>query len=104
MRTWVVVLAICTPVTVFGQPDPAPAELAEPAAPPTAAAEGTAPLIPEAPRTDVLPPEPSKYPNGLRLMASDLTIFRLNPLGLETRARIGVQKKLFPSDMKLTEN
>ncbi len=46
----------------------------------------------------------SKYPDGLRLMASDLTILRLNPLGLETRARIGVQKKLYPSDKKITEN
>jgi hypothetical protein len=110
MRTWVVVvLAICTPVTVFGQPDPAPAPAtpggdvaADPAAPPTAPAEGMAAPVPvdEPPPADT----PNKYPNGLRLMASDLTILRLNPTGLETRARIGVQKKLFPSDMKLTEN
>src|SRR5215217_852814 len=46
----------------------------------------------------------NKYPNGLRLMVSDLTIMRLNPTGLETRARIGVQKKLYPSDKKITEN
>jgi hypothetical protein len=46
----------------------------------------------------------NKYPDGLRLMASDLTILRLNPTGLETRARIGVQKKLYPSAKKITEN
>jgi len=46
----------------------------------------------------------NKYPEGWRLMVSDLTIVRLNPTGLETRARIGVQKKLFPSELKLTEN
>ena len=46
----------------------------------------------------------NKFPEGWRLMVSDLSIIRLNPLGLETRARVGVQKKLFPSEMKLTEN
>ncbi len=46
----------------------------------------------------------NKYPDGLRLMASDLTILRLNPTGLETRARIGIQKKLYPSFKKVTEN
>jgi hypothetical protein len=46
----------------------------------------------------------SKLPDGWRVMASDLTILRLNPVGLETRARIGVQKKLYPSQAKITEN
>ncbi|HUS27153.1 MAG TPA: hypothetical protein VMZ53_01550 [Kofleriaceae bacterium] len=48
--------------------------------------------------------EPAKFPDGLRVMASDLTILRLNPVGLETRARIGVQKKLYPSPKPITEN
>lgn len=47
---------------------------------------------------------PPKFPDGLRLVVSDLTIFRLNPTGLETRARIGVQKKIYPSAKKVTEN
>jgi hypothetical protein len=46
----------------------------------------------------------NKFPDGWRLMLSDLTIMRLNPIGLETRARVGIQKKLFPSDKKITEN
>jgi hypothetical protein len=112
MRTWGVVLAICIPVTAFGQPDPAapaPAEPAAPAgdaAPPTAPAEGTAPLVPEAVAETTAEPAaaPSKFPSGMRLMLSDLTILRLNPTGLETRARVGLQKKLYPSDKKVTEN
>src|SRR5262245_53612026 len=46
----------------------------------------------------------NKFPESWRLIVSDLTIVRLNPTGLETRARVGVQKKLFPSEQKLTEN
>jgi hypothetical protein len=49
-------------------------------------------------------PEPNKFPGGWRFMISDLTIFRLNPIGLETRSRIGFQKKLYPSTKKVTEN
>ena len=57
------------------------------------------------PSTGFAEEEPiNKFPESWRLMVSDLTIIRLNPTGLETRARVGVQKKLFPSDMKLTEN
>ena len=37
-------------------------------------------------------------------MLSDLTVLRLNPLGLETRARFGLQKRLFPSTKKIAEN
>ena len=43
-------------------------------------------------------------PGGLRLMLSDLTVFRLNPLGLETRARFGVQKRLYASGKAITRN
>lgn len=50
-------------------------------------------------------PEPDKrYPNGWRLMLSDLTLFRLNPIGLETRMRIGFQKRLYKSTEKAKEN
>src|SRR5687768_9316518 len=43
-------------------------------------------------------------PGGLRLMLSDLTIFRLNPLGLETRARFGLQKRIFYSEKAVAKN
>lgn len=54
------------------------------------------------------PPAPAVVPGmppaGWRLMLSDLTIFRLNPLGLETRLRLGVQKRLYASQSKLGMN
>src|SRR5687767_8671045 len=103
MRTWVVVLAsICAPVTAFGQPDPAAPAEAE-SAPPTPPAAGMPAPVPDQP-VDEPAPAPSKFPSGMRIMASDLTILRLTPTGLETRARIGLQKKLYPSDTKITEN
>ena len=37
-------------------------------------------------------------------MLSDLTVLRLNPIGLETRARFGVQKRLYASDKAITRN
>jgi hypothetical protein len=37
-------------------------------------------------------------------MVSDLTILRVNPIGLETRARIGFQKRLYPSEKKISAN
>ena len=104
MRTWVVVLAIGAPVTAFGQSDPT-----APTPPP---AEASVPAVPETPEVVTGPapdvvtdaPPPSKYTDQLRFMVSDLTILRLNPTGLETRLRVGAQKKLYPSDKKITEN
>jgi hypothetical protein len=37
-------------------------------------------------------------------MVSDLSLFRLNPIGLETRARIGMQKRLYPSVKPISQN
>ena len=51
---------------------------------------------------DKEPPPPP--PKDDRLMFSDLTVFRLNPLGLETRARFGVQKRLYYSEKLVTQN
>ena len=48
------------------------------------------------------PPPPP--PKDDRLMFSDLTVFRLNPLGLETRARFGIQKRLYYSEKAITQN
>lgn len=43
-------------------------------------------------------------PGHWRLMVSDLSIFRLNPLGIETRARVGLQKRLYSSDKPVARN
>ncbi|MCW5802436.1 MAG: hypothetical protein KIT31_08615 [Deltaproteobacteria bacterium] len=43
-------------------------------------------------------------PGGWRLMLSDLTILRLNPIGLETRGRFGLQKRLYASEKKISKN
>ncbi len=92
LRAAVVVLFASIPVVSFAQPvepaEPAPAE-----------------SIPAAPPTADQPASPAnKFPGGWRLMISDLTLFRLNPIGLETRSRIGLQKKLYPSTKAATEN
>lgn len=75
--------------------------------------------VPQAgPATDQPPPQPAPDPfapmrrwdpdlpppGGLRLMLSDLTIFRWNPLGLETRARFGLQKRIFYSEKAVAKN
>jgi hypothetical protein len=59
--------------------------------------------------SDAAPPAPvhpadAPPPPGWRLMLSDLTVFRLNPLGLETRARFGMQKRLYRSEKAITRN
>jgi len=119
LRVLVGVLIALVPVTSFAQGAGAPAEpptdgsamsappAADPPPPPTDAAPATpevaAPVNPiDAPAPE--PAEPTKFPMGWRLMISDLTIFRLNPIGLETRSRIGLQKKLYASNKKISEN
>jgi len=59
---------------------------------------------PPAAAADEPPPPPREppLPAGWRLMLSDLSIFRMNPLGLETRARLGLQKQLYASDHPVT--
>jgi len=103
-------------------PEGEPAE--PPPTPPTEPAPPTDPVPPPAPVVDpaggmpALPtvapaaaePEPEVAPAdrpppaGLRFMLSDLTILRLNPVGLETRARVGFQKRLYASDKAITRN
>jgi hypothetical protein len=46
------------------------------------------------------PPQPASW----RLVLSDLTVLRLNPLGLETRGRLGLQKRLYASERKIAED
>ncbi len=46
------------------------------------------------------PPQPASW----RLVLSDLSVIRLNPLGLETRARFGLQKRLYASERKVSAN
>jgi hypothetical protein len=71
-------------------------------------------LVPSLAFADQVEPKPEpvvgKYsgvgvspPGHWRLMLSDLSIFRLNPLGIETRARVGLQKRLFPSDKPIAQ-
>ncbi len=72
-----------------------PAAGAEPIVPTAAAPVATAAASPL-----TAPPQPASW----RLMLSDLTIFRMNPLGLETRARFGLQKRLYASPSALTAN
>jgi hypothetical protein len=48
--------------------------------------------------------DPPPPPREDRLVFSDLTVFRLNPLGLETRARFGIQKRLYASEKAVAQN
>lgn len=50
------------------------------------------------------PAPPPPQPASWRLVLSDLTIFRLNPLGLETRGRFGFQKRLYASEKQAAAN
>jgi hypothetical protein len=49
---------------------------------------------------DERPPQPASW----RLVLSDLTVLRVNPLGLETRARFGLQKRLYTSEKQISAN
>ena len=80
---------------------------------PVADPGGGMPALPPAPPVTSEPPaapppvvDPADRPPpaGMRLLLSDLTVLRLNPLGLETRARFGVQQRLFASDKAITRN
>jgi hypothetical protein len=79
------------PATTPDAGAPAPATPAEPA-PPTAQADVPKPFDPDAPP-----------PSGWRLMLSDLSILRVNPIGIETRARFGLQKRLYYSEKAITK-
>lgn len=67
---------------------------------PVARAEESEPAPPAAdqPFDPEAPP-----PKGWRLMVSDLSILRVNPIGLETRARFGLQKRLYYSEKAVTK-
>lgn len=54
---------------------------------------------------------PEKYkgtkmlpPSGWRLMLSDLSVLRVNPIGIETRGRFGMQRRLYASKEDLSKN
>jgi hypothetical protein len=49
---------------------------------------------------DERPPQPASG----RLVLSDLTLLRSNPLGLETRARFGWQQRLYASEQQIAAN
>ncbi len=109
--------ATAQPAQPAGEPaEPPPTPPTDPASPlpvdPAVADPGggmpalppAAPLDPGAP----VEPEPERLPGdrvppaGLRVMLSDVTFLRLNPIGLETRARFGVQQRLYYSDKAIT--
>lgn len=88
-------------------PDPAPDPAPEPAPDPSVDPTPTSTSTPTgSPIGQVNPYDPATAPPpaGWRLMLSDLTVFRLNPLGLETRGRFGLQKRLYASDKAVTQN
>ena len=69
-----------------------------------AEAEPTTPDATVPATTDRYPGATMLPPGTWRLMLSSLTVVRVNPIGLEARARFGVQKRLVASDNKLTRN
>ncbi len=111
MRRLLAFLVAAIPLTARAEPpaEPAPAEPAstEPALPDPSpvAGEPLATRLPDPPP----PPQPPAFdpdappPGGWRLMLSDLTIARVNPLGLETRIRFGLQKRLYRSEKVISK-
>ncbi len=85
--------------------DPPPSPVADPGGG-MPALSPVSPVTPEPPRIaePAVAPADRPPPEGVRLMLSDLTVFRVNPLGLETRARFGVQKRLYASEKAITRN
>ncbi|MBL0217285.1 MAG: hypothetical protein IPQ07_25830 [Myxococcales bacterium] len=70
---------------------------------PTPPAEGPPPgERASAPAAHVFDPD-APPPGGWRLMVSDLSLLRVNPIGLETRARFGLQKRLYYSEKAVTK-
>lgn len=103
------------PLAAPTAPEPAPATSpaaptdAAPAADPTAATdpadgEPIAESWPPSAPAPTAPPEIPPLPSSWRLTLSDLTLLRVNPLGLETRARFGLQKRLYAPQGKLGAN
>jgi hypothetical protein len=91
--------------------DPAPAT--DPVTPVTAvpAVAPTASTSTTASTTEGTPSVSGKYsgagappPGHWRMMVSDLSILRVNPIGIETRARVGLQKRLYPSSKPISQN
>ncbi len=90
----------------------APEEVEEPdpeemPTPPVVENFPVAPSLPNViPRAMSWQPDPAEAvpPAGWRFMVSDLTLFRLNPVGLETRVRIGMQKRLYYSEEAVEKN
>lgn len=89
---WVLALLLVADVALAQPAGPAPADDARADSAPRPAAGGGDTGTPAQP------------PAGWRLMLSDLSAIRLNPLGLETRARLGLQKRLYPSDEPISHN
>lgn len=119
---WLAVALLCSSAYAQGgDPAPGPAPAPDPGgapAPAPDAAGGPAPEAAGAPAPDAAgapaPPTgqgdaPKPFdpdappPSGWRFMLSDLSILRINPIGLETRARFGFQKRLYYSEKAVTK-
>ncbi len=102
MRRLLPVLVLAVPLTASADrlpADPSPVKQAGPAA------EQPPPQPVPDPHQPMRRFDPDQPPaSDLRLMLSDLTIFRLNPLGLETRARFGLQKRMYYSEKPVGKN
>ncbi|MBA2543397.1 MAG: hypothetical protein H0V17_27395 [Deltaproteobacteria bacterium] len=116
-----ILVATLLPNVAFAQPDPAPSDAPAPATDPPASDPVTA-VPPVAPTASTSTPVSTsttptggsvtgKYsgigvspPGHWRVIVSDLSILRVNPIGIETRARIGLQKRLYASQKPISQN
>lgn len=102
-------IALAQPAEPSGEPAvppaDAPAPVADPAAPTTPVAPTASTPAPTGPAvTGKYAGAGAPPPGHWRVMISDLSILRLNPVGVETRARIGLQKRLYPSEKPISQN
>jgi hypothetical protein len=117
MRSLPILLALLPGVALAQPADPAPTDptpAPAPADPAPAVAKTeptTTPPVTATSSVTVGTGVSSKYagavappPGHWRIMISDLSLFRVNPIGLETRARVGMQKRLYPSAKKISQN
>lgn len=96
-----VLLGLCcvvVPVVALAQPTEPPAAPVPVASAPATGGEGLLRVEDRYQGAKTTPPK------DWRLMIADLSVFRLNPIGLETRARIGLQKRLYESAKPISQN
>jgi len=115
----ILVVLLLVPGVAMAQPEPTDPKPAEAPAPPDPVATPAVATVPVSTTVSTTvdgavaaaPDLTSKWsgagkppPGGWRVMLSDLSVLRLNPLGIETRGRFGMQKRLYASETKLGMN